>query len=76
MPFISYKASKYSVPWDMCFTSVFIKAISDKLYIYDERRCHICTHQINPAKGSYNRLPEHEKEPSTQWMAIAGRMRK
>jgi len=74
-PFINYKSSKYSLPWEFCYSEVFYKAIADKLHIYDSSRKHICTHDISPVKGTFNRLPEHEKEPSSEWMAIAERMR-
>lgn len=73
MPYISHK---YSVPWELCFSTVFIKAIGEKLHVYGSDRKHLCTHQLNPAKGSFNRLDEHEREPSTEWMVIAERMRK
>jgi len=75
MPYIQYKSSKYSTPRDMCFSEAYIKAIGEKLHIYDKDRKHICTHVINPCKGSYNQLEEHQKEPSTEWMQIAERLR-
>lgn len=74
-PFIGYRSSKYSLPWECCFGQVYYKAIGDKLHVYDADRRHLCTHVINPVKGSYNRLEEHGREPSTEWMVIAESMR-
>jgi hypothetical protein len=74
-PFINYRSSKYSVPWECCFSRVYYKAIGDKLHIYGSDRRHLCTHDINPIKGERNRLPEHKREPSMEWMVTAERMR-
>jgi len=76
MPFVSYRSSKYSVPWDCCFSKIYYKAVHDKLLIYGSDRRHLCTHIINPIKGSFNRLDEHAKEPSTEWLVIAESMRR
>lgn len=75
MPYIQYRSSKYSLPREMCYTQAYYKAAGDRLLIYDAARKHICTHQINPSKGSHNRLPEHAAEPSIEWMTIAERLR-
>jgi hypothetical protein len=75
MPYVQYKSSKYSVPRSMCFSEVFIKAIGERLHIYDKDRRHLCTHAINACKGSFNQLEEHQKEPSCEWMATAERLR-
>jgi hypothetical protein len=75
MPFVSYRSSKYSVPWECCFAQVYYRAVGDSLYIYDKDRHHLCTHAINPVKGSFNRLPEHGRAPSTERLVIAERMR-
>jgi len=75
MPYIQYKSSKYSIPYDLCYSEVYYKAIGQKLHIYDKTRIHICTHDLNPAKGTFNRLDEHVKEPSQDWMITAERMR-
>jgi hypothetical protein len=75
-PFINYRSSKYSVPWECCFSKVFYRAIGDVLYIYDKDRKHLCTHDISPNKGSLSRLPEHARQPSSEWMTIAESMRR
>jgi len=75
MPFIQYKSSKYSVPRGLCFNRIFYKVVAEKLYLYSTDRRHICTHHLNPNKGSYNTLPEHAKETSCEWMVIAERLR-
>jgi len=75
MPYIQYRSSKYSVPRDLCFTQIYYKAIGDKLYLYGRDRRHICTHNINPSKGSVNTLEAHAKEPGCNWMVVVERMR-
>ena len=74
-PYLGYRSSKYSLPWECCFSQVYYKAIGEKIYVYGADRRHICTHAISPLKGTVCRLPEHEREPSTEWMAIVERMR-
>ena len=74
-PFMQYKSAKYSVPWDMCFHDAYYKAIGTKLHVYDEDRRHVCTHDISPVKGSFNRLDEHRKEEPSDWLDIAERLR-
>jgi hypothetical protein len=75
VPYISCKASKYSVPREYCFKKVFVKTTSDKLHIYDSEMIHICSHELNDCKGSWNRLPDHKKEPSEDWKPICERLR-
>jgi len=75
MPYIQYKSSKYSVARDLCFTRVYYKVIGENLYVYDGSKHHICTHRLNPNKGSFNTLPGHAKEPSDDWMVVAERLR-
>jgi len=74
-PFINYLSSRYSVPWEHCYSTVYFRAMAGMLYIYDANRRFICAHCLSPAKGSVNRLPEHEREPSAEWMAVAERLR-
>ena len=74
-PFMQYKSAKYSVPWDMCFHDAYYKAIGTKLHVYGEDRRHVCTHEISPVKGSFNRLDEHKKEEPSEWLDIAERLR-
>ena len=74
-PYLQYRASKYSVPWEMCYASAYYRAIGDKLHIYDEDRRFVCTHQITPVKGSFVRLDEHRREPQSDWLDTAERMR-
>ena len=75
MPYVQYASSKYSVPADYCYTTLYYKAAAGKLHIYDKNRRHLCTHDVSPVKGSKIRLAEHAKEPSTEWMVVAERMR-
>jgi hypothetical protein len=75
MPYMQYKSSKYSLPREQCYSKVYYKAIGEKLHIYDKDRHHLCTHDITPEKGAFKRLDEHKKEPSTEWLEIAERMR-
>jgi transposase len=73
--YIQHRSSKYSVPRSFCFKTVYYKAVGDKLHIYGPDRRYECTHGINPCKGSVNRLPEHMKEESTDWLPVCERLR-
>jgi len=74
--YIQYKSSKYSVPRSFCFKEIYYKAVGDKLHIYGPDMEFDCSHDINPCKGSYSKLPEHAKEENTDWMPVCERMRK
>ena len=73
--YIQYSSSKYSIPRKFCFKKIYYKAIGDKLHIYGPDLIFECTHNVNPCKGSINRLPEHMKEESTDWLIVCERMR-
>ena len=73
--YIQYKSSKYSVPRKFCFKTIYYKPIGDKLHIYGSNLVYECTHDINPVKGSVNRLPEHMKEENTDWLLVCERLR-
>ena len=75
LPYIQYKSAKYSVPREFCFKTVYYKAIGGKLHIYGPDLVFACTHDVNPCKGSKNRLPEHAKEENTDWLPVCERMR-
>lgn len=75
MPYIQYKACKYSIPRIYCFQSVCYKAAGEKIHIYDEKRKYICSHVLSGHKGSFNQLPEHKKEDSEDWKPVAERLR-
>jgi hypothetical protein len=72
---IQYKASKYSIPRRFCFKTIYYKAVGDKLHIYGPDMKYECTHDINPCKGSINKLPEHAKEENTDWLPVCERLR-
>lgn len=75
MPYIQYKACKYSVPRCYCYKTVSYKAAGEKLHIYDDKRKYICSHVLSDRKGSYNQLPEHKKEEAEDWKPVAERLR-
>jgi hypothetical protein len=75
LQYIQYKSSKYSVPRKFCFKTIYYKAIGDKLHIYGPNLVFECTHDVSPCKGSKNRLPEHLKEESTDWLQVCERLR-
>jgi hypothetical protein len=72
---ILYKSNKYSIPGKFCFKTIYYKAIGGKLHIYGPDMRHECTHDISPCKGVSQKLPEHAKEESTDWLAVCERMR-
>ena len=66
---------KYSVPWEMCYTTAYKRVIGGKLHVYDARRRHVCTHDICEVRGSFIRLDEHRRQPASDWLDTAERMR-
>jgi len=72
---IQYRSSKYSIPRHFCFKMIYYKAVGSKLHIYGPDMIYECTHDINPCKGSINKLPEHAKEESTDWLPVCERLR-
>lgn len=74
-PYILHRAVKYSVPWEMCYTTAYKRVIGAKLHVYDDKRRYVCTHDICDVKGAFIRLEEHRKQPASDWLDIAERMR-
>lgn len=74
-PYVLYKSVKYSVPWGMCYSTAHYRAVGGKLHIYDADRRYVCTHDICPVKGAFVRLDEHRREPASDWLDTAERMR-
>jgi hypothetical protein len=75
-PYIQYKSSKYSVPRELCYKTVYYKAIGEKLHIYLANLEHVCTHDISLCKGTVKQLPEHKKQESADWLVVCERLRK
>lgn len=74
-PYVLYRSVKYSAPWDMCYSKAYYRVIGERLHIYDCNRRHICVHEISPVKGSFQRLDEHRRQPASDWLDVAERMR-
>ena len=74
-PYVLHRSVKYSVPWDMCYSTAYYRVIGDRLHVYDAKRRHICVHEVSPVKGSFQRLEEHRRQPASDWLDIAERMR-
>jgi hypothetical protein len=74
-PFIKYRSSKYSVPRDCCFHSVFYKVVGNKMHVFDESRRFVCTHTISECRGRTIQLDEHKHQPTDKWIPIVERMR-
>jgi hypothetical protein len=75
MPYIQYKSSKYSVPRSFCFKTAYYKVVGEKLHIYGSDMKFSCTHDVSPCKGGTQRLAEHAKAQSTDWLAVCERLR-
>ena len=73
--YIQYSSSKYSVPRKFCFKEIYYKVVGSKLHIYGPDMIYECTHDISECKGSYQKLPEHTKEESTDWLPVCERIR-
>jgi len=76
MPYVLYKSSKYSLPRECAFKTVLFKVAAGKIHIYDQDRRHICSHSLSERKGSVNKLPEHGRQGSDEWIDAVERMRK
>ena len=74
-PYVLHKAVKYSVPFEMCYSTAYKRIIGSKLHIYDEKHRYVCTHDICDVKGAFIRLDEHRRQPQSDWLDIAERMR-
>ena len=70
-----HKAVKYSVPWEMCYPTAYKRVIGAKLHVYGEKRRHVCTHDVCDVKGAFMRLEEHRRQPESDWLDTAERMR-
>jgi hypothetical protein len=73
--YITYKASKYSVPQKFCFKTIYYKAVGGKLHIYGPDRKYECTHDVSPCKGGVAKLAEHTKDDDTDWLKIVESLR-
>ncbi len=49
--------------------------IGDNLHVYDTDRKYECTHTVSECKGSVNRLEEHRREPSSDWVIVMESLR-
>ena len=76
IPYVLYKSSKYSLPRECAFKTVLFKVAAGKIHIYDQNRRHICSHSLSERKGSINKLPEHNRQGSDEWIDVVERMRK
>ena len=74
-PYVLHRAVKYSVPWEMCYTTAYKRVIGSKLHIYDDKRRYVCTHDVCEVKGAFVRLDEHRRQPQSDWLDTAERMR-
>ena len=75
-PYVLHRAVKYSVPWEMCYTTAYKRVIGAKLHIYDDKRRYVCTHDVCDVKGAFIRLDEHRRQPASDWLDTAERMRR
>ena len=74
-PYVLHRAVKYSVPWEMCYSTAYKRVIGAKLHVYDGKRRYVCTHDICDVKGAFVRLDEHRRQPESDWLDTAERMR-
>ncbi|MBQ1649227.1 MAG: hypothetical protein II047_12345, partial [Bacteroidales bacterium] len=75
IPYIQYKTNRYSVPRSCAYGKVYYKAVGSYLYVYDDTYSLLCRHAISECHGRVIRLPEHKKEPATDWISTAERLR-
>ena len=75
-PYVLHRAVKYSVPWEMCYTTAYKRVIGGKLHIYDDKRRYVCTHDVCEVRGAFIRLEEYRRQPASDWIDAAERMRR
>ena len=75
-PYVLHRAVKYSVPWEMCYTTAYKRVIGGKLRIYDDKRRYVCTHDVCEVRGAFIRLEEHRRQHASDWIDTAERMRR
>jgi hypothetical protein len=75
LPYVLYKANKYSVPRGYAFTDVLYKVAAGRIHIYDTNRNHICSHDLSECKGSVNRLPDHAARGNDNIINLIERLR-
>lgn len=76
MPYVTYKASKYSVPQHCAYSTVKYMVTGNKIHIFDSDRQFICSHNLSEIKGSYNQLEEHRKSESGSYYEVMEKLRK
>ena len=69
MPYLTYKASKYSVP-QSCACTVKYLVSGGKIHIFDENKKIICSHSLSEIRGSFNQLPEHRKAEGGNYVEV------
>lgn len=74
-PYLTYKASKYSVPKKYAYSTVKYMVSGNKIHILDMDRNHICSHNLSEIRGSYNQLPEHKKEEGGAYIEVMEKLR-
>ena len=70
MPYLTYKASKYSVPQNCAYSTVKYMVSGGKIHIFDENRKFICSHNLSEVRGSFNQLPEHRKAEGGSYIEV------
>ncbi|MBQ8073249.1 MAG: hypothetical protein IJ231_05745 [Clostridia bacterium] len=76
MPYLTYKASKYSVPQRFAYSTVKYMVTGGKIHIFDENRKFICSHNLSEIKGSFNQLEEHKKTEGGSYIEVMESLRK
>ena len=74
-PYLTYKASKYSVPRKYAYNTVKYMISGNKIHIFDTDRNAICEHNLSEIKGSFNQLQEHKKEEGGGYYEVMERLR-
>ena len=75
MPYLTYKASKYSVPQSCAYSVVKYMVTGGKIHIFDENRKFICSHNLSEVRGSFNQLPEHRKAEGGSYIEVMEKLR-
>ena len=76
MPYLTYKASKYSVPQSCAYSTVKYMIAGGKIHIFDENKVYLCSHPLSEVRGTVHQLPEHRKAAGGGYVDVMESLRK
>lgn len=69
--YLRYLDNNYSLPAAYANCDIMYKVVDQSLYVFDTKKQHICTHDIDAGKGKNILLPAHERNRNeTSYSAV------